>query len=91
MYLHLTRPGLAMVGDELFKLKAIYTLRRTPLANTVSLGLTWLQGGPDFWDPIRDWLGSEWGKGLAHELGSTQEMAQLKFNFLIYKWPQGGA
>ena len=29
MYLHLTRPGLAMVGDELFRLKAIYTPAHT--------------------------------------------------------------
>ena len=83
MYLHLTRPGLAMVGDELFRLKAIYTPAHTR-SQTLS-PLTLAQGGPDFWDPIRDRLCSEWGKGLARELKSTQEMAQLKFNFLIYK------
>lgn len=54
MYLHLTRPGLAMVGDELFKLKAIYTPAH-PLANTSCHRLTWPQGGPDFLGPIRDW------------------------------------
>ena len=90
MYLHLTRPGLAMVGDELFRLKAIYTPAHTR-SQTLS-PLTLAQGGPDFWDPIRDRLCSEWGKGLARELKSTQEMAQLKFNFLIYKMgSQGGA
>ena len=43
------------------------------------------QGGLDFWAPIRDGLRSEWGKGLPYELKSAQEMAQLKFKFLIYK------
>ena len=43
MYLHLTRPGLAMVGDELFKLKAIYTPAHTRL-QTLCHCLTWPGG-----------------------------------------------
>ena len=43
MYLHLTRPGLAMVGDELFKLKAIYTPAHTRW-QTPCHCLTWPRG-----------------------------------------------
>ena len=43
MYLHLTRPGLAMVGDELFKLKAIHTLAHTRL-QTPCHRLSWPRG-----------------------------------------------